>query len=63
MVLAILLWGFVYSSHVNHDETSKGLTIKVTFLDTLGSRRISINVMNFHRRSCWEISRMGFYIR
>lgn len=32
MMLAILLWGFVYSSHVNHDDTSKGLTIKVTHL-------------------------------
>jgi hypothetical protein len=30
MMLAILLWGFVYSSHhdVNHDD-SKGLSIKV----------------------------------
>lgn len=30
MMLAILLWGFVYSSHVNHDDTAKGLSIKVT---------------------------------
>lgn len=30
MVLAILLWGFVYSAHVNHDDTNKGLSIKVT---------------------------------
>lgn len=29
MVLAILLWGFVYSSHVNHDDIDKGLSIKV----------------------------------
>lgn len=29
MVLTILLWGFVYSSHVNHDDTNKGLSIKV----------------------------------
>lgn len=29
MVLAILLYGFVYSSHVNHDDTNKGLSIKV----------------------------------
>lgn len=30
MVLAILLWGFVYSSNVNHDDTHKGPSIKVT---------------------------------
>ena len=35
MVLAILVWGFVYSSHVNHDETNKGLSIKVTLLKLL----------------------------
>jgi hypothetical protein len=29
MMLAILLWGFVYSSHVHHDDNSKGLSIKV----------------------------------
>jgi hypothetical protein len=41
MVLAILLWGFVYSSHVNHDDTNKGLSIKVTLrLNAFAARRI-----------------------
>jgi hypothetical protein len=40
MMLAILLWGFVYSSHhdVNHDD-SKGLSIKVRAVEAfLGSK-------------------------
>jgi hypothetical protein len=38
MMFAILLWGFVYSSHVNHDDTGKGLSNKVTQPGTVPGR-------------------------
>lgn len=46
MVLAILLYGFVYSSHVNHDDTNKGLSIKVRCSTFFHCH--SANLHNFH---------------